>query len=130
MYITIKKIRYELYFVFSETSDDEGGSLSADDFRNAQNISFLEQTIRDESIFNNLTNSNIFEGDIEVDNIEDFENDFSSLNDFVSNNDYKWNMRSGPFLKLPFTIPSGLSTDDKAQIARVVWEFRSKTCVK
>ena len=130
MYITIKKIRYELYFVFSETSDDEGGSLSADDFRNAQNISFLEQTIRDESIFNNLTNSNIFEGDIEVDNIEDFGNDFSSLNDFVSNNDYKWNMRSGPFLKLPFTIPSGLSTDDKAQIARVVWEFRSKTCVK
>ena len=130
MHITIKKIRYELYFVFSETSDDEGGSLSADDFRNAQNISFLEQTIRDESIFNNLTNSNIFEGDIEVDNIEDFENDFSSLNDFVSNNDYKWNMRSGPFLKLPFTIPSGLSTDDKAQIARVVWEFRSKTCVK
>ena len=81
-------------------------------------------------MFNNITDSNIFEGDIEVDNIDDFENDFSSLNDFVTNEDYKWNMRSGPFLKLPFTIPSGLSTDDKAQIARVVWEFRSKTCVK
>ena len=114
----------------SETSDDEGGSLSEDDFRNAQNISLLEQTTRDESIFNNLTNNNIFEGDIEVDNVEDFQNDFSSFNDFVTNESYKWNMRSGPFLKLPFTIPSGLSTEDKAQIARVVWEFRSKTCVK
>ena len=117
-------------FVFSETSEDESGSLTAIDFQNAQNISFLEPTTRYESIFNNLSDTNLFEGDIEVDHIDDFENDVVSLNDFVTNNDYKWSNRSGPFLKLPFTLPSGLSTVDKAQIARAVWEFRSKTCVK
>ena len=110
--------------------EDEGGTLTAEDFQNAQNSSFLVPTTRDESIFNNLTDSNLFEGDLEVDNIDDFKNIISSLNDFVTNKDYKWNNRSGPFLKLPYTIPDGLGKYDKAQIARAVWEFRSKTCVK
>ena len=129
-YIIEKGIMIITCFVFSETSEDESGSLSAVDFQNAQNKSFLEPTTRHESIFNNLTDTNLFEGDIEVDHIDDFENEVFSFNDFVSNNDYKWNNRSGPFLKLPYTLPSGLSTGDKAQIARAVWEFRSKTCVK
>ena len=67
---------------------------------------------------------------MDVDFINDFENDISSLNDFVTNKDYKWNNRSGPFLKLPYTIPNNLGKYDKAQIARAIWEFRSKTCVK
>ena len=67
---------------------------------------------------------------MEVDHIEDYKSDNFSLNDFVTNKDYKWDNRSGPFLKLPYTLPNGLSSYDKAQIARAVWEFRSKTCVK
>ena len=45
--------------LYSETSVDVGGSLSESDFQNAQNISFLKQTTRDESICNNLTNSHV-----------------------------------------------------------------------
>ena len=45
--------------LYSETSVDVDGPLSESDIQNAQNISILEQTTRDESICNDLSNRNV-----------------------------------------------------------------------
>ena len=72
----------------------------------------------------------LFEGDIEMDDTDNLGDDNESFGDFVTQKEYKWNTRLGPFLLLPYTIPQGLSNQDKAQIAKMIWMYRSTTCVK
>lgn len=81
-------------------------------------------------MLDSFTDDSVFEGDIEIDETDDLGNDNVSLSDFTTHKEYKWDTKVGPFLKIPFTIPDGLCDQDKAQIARAVQEFRSKTCVR
>ena len=93
-------------------------------------IPYLMPSTNEESLYNNITDINLFEGDIELDSTDDFGNDNSSVRDFVTEKDYKLTNKSGAFLMLPFTLPNGLTKQEKVQIKRATWEFRSKTCVK
>ena len=72
----------------------------------------------------------MFEGDIELDSENDIEIDIDSLGAFVTEQNLKWPSKSEHFLLLPYTIPSNLLEDEKAQIAGAIWEFRKKTCIK
>ena len=103
--------------------DNEGGTLNIDDYRNAENPSFISVATGDELTLNADNSTLLFEGDLE------FEND-DELSDFVTSTTLKWNTKVEPFLLIPYTIPAGLSVQNKAQIAKTVREFRIKTCVK
>jgi hypothetical protein len=72
----------------------------------------------------------LFEGDIELDETDDIGDNSESRSDIISNDKYKWTSKEGPFIKVPYTIPDGLLEQQKAQVARAIWEFRWKTCIK
>ncbi len=110
--------------------EDEEGILSPQDFHNAQNITFIGVATQNEISFNNLNDSSIFEGDIEVDETDNLRPFNSSLDDIVSQVERIWNTRNGPFVEIPYTIPNGITDHGKAEVARAIFEFRSKTCVK
>ena len=113
-----------------EGIDEEGGWLSLEDFHNAQNVTFLQPTTENENSFNALNESMLYEGDIVYDNTDDIGDNVNFTSDTISEEKYKWTTKNGPFLIVPVAIPQGLSDQDKAQIAKAIWEFRSKTCIK
>ena len=78
---------------------------------------------KNEIALNNLSIPGIFEGDIEYDTDHD-------LGDIVSQTVRKWNTKSGPFVIIPYTIPSKLTQKQRVQIAKAIREFRTKTCIK
>ena len=120
-----------VYFYFNHPAIiDEGGTLSLLDFQNAQNKTFLDSTAVNEFVLNNASDPKIFQGDILTDESDNFIIGNDSLNDLITQEDRKWDQRSGPFVIIPFTIPSGLIDKERAEIARAIWELRSKTCIK
>ena len=125
--VCFKLIIFQSYFI--ETVD-EGGVLSLLDFQNAQNKTFLEITVDNEFRLNNASNSMIFEGDLLTDESDNLISGNESLHDLITQEDRKWDLRSGPFIIIPYTIPSGLTDQERAEIARAIWELRSKTCIK
>ena len=93
------------------------------DFKNAENPSFLDDATEDEFMLNDLDVAMLFEGDIEYDSNED-------LPGFGNIADRKWKPKVGPFVQIPYTFPDTTSARDKAEIAKTVKEFRTKTCIK
>ena len=118
------------YFTSTYPYEDESGTLSAVDFENAITRSSTAATVNDEWILNNSNDATLFEGDIELESENDIETDDGLLGAFVTEQNLKWPSKSEHFLLLPYTIPSNLLEDEKAQIAGAIWEFRKKTCVK
>ena len=106
-------------------NDDEGGSLSAEDFENAKHKDFSNEEVHDED-----GSSSLFEGDIELTTDDrDALDRGIELREVVGGAHRKWPMKNG-VVEVPYTIPSGLSSERKTTIARAIQEFRDKTCIR
>ena len=110
----------------------QNGKLTNQDFVRAYLVGDSIPSFESEMSYNNLTDPNIFEGDIdsdETDNLGYFNNSF---NDVITWKNRTWNTKNGPFLEIPYTLPDniGLTEEDTTTIARAIWEFRRRTCVK
>ena len=97
-----------------------GGRLTQTDYENAKNSTF--QRIAKGFEMNNDSSPNIFEGDIVLD-------DFDYVGEVTTDIERKW-PKSGEFVIIPFTFPPDASEQQRADIARVVREFETKTCIR
>ena len=97
-----------------------GGRLTQTDYENAKNFTF--QRIAKGFEMNNDSSPNIFEGDIVLD-------DFDYVGEVTTDIERKW-PKSGEFVIIPFTFPPDASEQQRADIARVVLEFETKTCIR
>ena len=71
---------------------------------------------------NNDSSSQLFEGDMLLDN-------YDYIGEVITNVNRKW-PKVGEVVIVPFTFPSDASEQQRADIARVVQEFESKTCIR
>ena len=98
----------------------EGGSLSDEDFMHALDPNFVDtKEIHDENM-----DPNLFEGDI-----ENYNEETAAARSVVTGQQWKWPKKNG-IVSVPFTFPSGLDSKTKAEIARVVQEYKDKTCIR
>ena len=105
--------------------DDEGGSLSLEDFKNAKDMDFSGEGDQDED-----GSPDRFEGDIDLSHSDKNAMDTGvKLREVVGSASRKWPKRYG-FVKVPYTLPSGLSMKRKADIAKAIIEFETKTCIR
>ena len=108
------------FLIVDDSENDLGGSLSEEDYQNAENGTYYRIATGFE--MNNDSSLNIFQGDILLDEL-----DF--LGEVTTNSNKKW-PKTGEFVILPFTFPSGATKNHKADIAKVVQELESKTCIR
>ena len=108
----------------------ESGKLSIQDFQNAHLIAQSSDSNSNEMLLNNLNDSHLFEGDMDTDESDNLGYFNGSFSDVVAWKNRTWNTKNGPFLEIPYTLPNGLTDSDSATIARAIWEFRRRTCVK
>ena len=97
--------------------------MTEEDFENADKPEFSQNPIGEEA---NNDIDNLFEGDIILDEINGSSN---YLNDVITNETLKW-PKVGDTVTIPYTFPSDATTEDKADIAHVINEFRRKTCIR
>ena len=64
----------------------------------------------------------VFEGDIILD-------DYDYVGEVTTDVKKKW-PKSGDVVIIPFTFPADASEQERADIARTVQEFESKTCIR
>ena len=96
--------------------------MSASDFRNAEDERFYRIP---EALNHNANNdSEMFEGDILL---EEADSGYNAQ--LITDINKKW-PKVGEYVIVPFTFPSTASDQAKADIARMVLEFRTKTCVR
>ena len=96
--------------------------LSEEDFINADKPQFRREATGGE--INNDTES-VFEGDIMLDT----DGEDEGFDDVTTRKDAKW-PKLNDTVTVPYTFPSTASKQDKADIARVVKEFETKTCIR
>ena len=104
---------------------DFGGELTEDDFRNANDPQYSHKAIGAE--FNNDT-ENLFEGDI-IKDVNNADYDYNYFDDVTTSLDAKW-PKSNNTVIIPYTFPSLVSPQDKADIAHAISEFHEKTCIR
>ena len=113
----------DLDLISLRAGDDEGGSLSPEDFEEAENADYSKQEDHDED-----GNAGLFEGDIQLN-----EEDRTAMDNGISLREVvgsrKWPNVDG-IVKVPYTFPRGLSSSRRRDIARVVQEFEEKTCIR
>ena len=90
------------------------------DYENAKNVTF--QRIAKGFETNNDSDLEIFEGDIILD-------DYDYTGEVTTDVDKKW-PKNGDVVIIPFTFPADASEQERADIARAVQEFESKTCIR
>ena len=105
---------------FAGDNDDFEGRLSIFDFQNAEDPRFIRIPKISENINSNIPD--IFEGDILSDEL-DYEHQL------ISNESMLW-PKIGEYVVVPYTFPSTALESEKAEIARMVLEFRNKTCIR
>ena len=112
-----------IIFIFLIVEDDEndiGGHFVEEDYQNAENETFYR--VANGFEMNNDSSPNIFEGDILLD-------EFNDMGEVTTNISRRW-PKNGDVVIEPFTFPSSASKQHKSDIARVVLEFQSKTCIR
>ena len=109
-----------MFFIVEDVDNNMGGTLSEVDYQNAENGTF--HRVVDGFEMNNDSSPNIFQGDIFLDEL-----DF--IGEVTTNIDKKW-PKTGDVVIVPFTFPSDATKQQKADIATVVKEFGSKTCIR
>ena len=90
------------------------------DYRNAQNATFHRTPKGFE--MNNDRSIEIFEGDMLLDN-------YDYIGEVIIDVNRKW-PKVGEVVIVPYTFPFYASEQQRADIARVVQEFESKTCIR
>ena len=105
-----------------DSDNDYGGELTNEDFINANDVQFQRGSFGVEV---NDDIDALFEGDIILNEI-DVDGVFD---DVTSKAGAKW-PKVDELVNIPYTFPSTATKQDKADIARVVEEFRTKTCIR
>ena len=110
----------------------ENGKLSVQDFQNAHVMELPSDLDSNEMSFNNMSDPSLFEGDLETDETDSLGYFNESFSDVIAWKNRTWDTKNGPFLEIPYTIPDnvGLTETDTTTIARAIWEFRRRTCIK
>ena len=121
MYLIINQVTMILVLV-EESDNDYGGELSNEDFANAENPQFARVSKGGEV---NYDTNDLYEGDIMITSSDGD----GGLDDVTTIMDKKW-PKINDTVTIPFTFPSSATKQDKADIARVVKEFESKTCIR
>ena len=103
--------------------DDEQGSLSSEDFTNALAKDFE----KDKPIHDEDDSSDLFEGDIEGDKKE--LRMLTENREVVGHPGNKWPKYNG-VVTVPYTFPSSTSTQSREEIAKVINEYETKTCIR
>lgn len=105
--------------------DDEGGSLTEEDFTNGANMVTTDQEVHDEDL-----STDLFEGDITL-NDEDRAalEEGIDLREVVGQSRRKWPATNG-IVNVPYAFPSDMPRVRRAAVARVVQEFATKTCIR
>ena len=118
--------------IFLNIDEGEGGKLSASDFKKAHLLSMEHDSPSNEMSFNNLNDSLLFEGDIETDDEDSLGYFNDSLSDATAWKNRTWDYKNGSFVEIPYTLPDNnlLTENDTTTIARAIWEFRRRTCIK
>ena len=114
-----------------DSNHDFGGEITEEDFQNAENPLFDHKPKGGEW---NDDAYNLFQGDIMLDedsntvpHTQSYYNDYFS--DVSTLPGHKWPKINNQVI-VPYTIPSTATKQDKAHVARVIIEFRNKTCVR
>ena len=110
----------------------ENGKLSVQDFQNAHVMELPSDLDSNEMSFNNMSDPSLFEGDLETDETDSLGYFNESFSDVIAWKNRTWDTKNGPFLEIPYTIPDNdnLTENDTSTIARAIWEFRRRTCIK
>ena len=107
------------------SGNDEGGSLSPQDFEKAKQKNVSGGEVHDED-----GSPDLFEGDILLtDNDRDAMDRGIGMREVVSGDNRKWPVTDG-LVYVPYTIPSDLDEDATTEIARAILEFDEKTCIR
>ena len=108
--------------------DDEGGSLSDEDYLKAFDTDFDEN----EPDHDEDSDPELFEGDIQGDK-EELRAARALVNnrEVVAHPGKKWPKNSNGKIIVPYTIPSTLKDKTtKGEIAKVIQEYKDKTCIR
>ena len=95
---------------------DVGGILSEEDYENSENESIISATDKA-----HYSENGLFEGDI----IRD-----ERLGEAINIAQRKWPKSDDGFVNVPISFPSFATKEEKAAIARVITEFKNKTCIR
>ena len=103
--------------------DDEEGSLSSEDFTNALAKDFE----KDKPIHDEDDSSDLFEGDITGD--KEQLRMLAENREVVGNIARKWPKDDG-IVTVPYTFPGSASKQSRSEIAKVIDEYKTKTCIR
>ena len=109
-----------MFFIVEDADNNMGGTLTQENYRNAENGTFHRIAYGFE--MNNDSSPNIFQGDILHDELD-------LIGEVTPSIDKKW-PKTGNFVVVTFTFPSDATKQQKADIAKVVKEFGSETCIR
>jgi len=103
--------------------DDEDGSLSSEDFKNG----LSENLDQDKPEIDEDGDADLFEGDIEGEKAE--LRMLAENREVVGHAGKKWPKVNG-VVTVPYTIPSSISKQSKSELAKVITEYETKTCIR
>ena len=107
-------------YLLLQVENEVYGKLTEIDYENANNITFYRTAEGFE--VNNDSSIDIFEGDMLLD-------DYDYIGEVITDVRKKW-PKLGDIVIVPFTFSSDASEQQRADIAKVVKEFETKTCVR
>ena len=107
-------------FLSIDANDEYGGELTEEDFSNADKEQFSREPVGAET---NDDIENLFEGDIILDG------GLNGLDDVTTKLEAKW-PKIDETVTIPYTFPTIATVEQKADIAHVIKEFETKTCIR
>ena len=109
-----------------DREDDENGVLTDQNFKNANSPDFdSDKPEHDEN-----SDQDLFEGDIQghKEALMAMRSSVTSR-EVVEHEGQKWPKSNG-VVAVPYTFPSSMSSNSRDELAKVITEFETKTCIK
>merc|ERR1712126_307544 len=110
---------------------DPGEPLTPEDFEYAESEEF-QNKITNEETHDEDGSSSLFEGDIDISDGEQrqalMDRGLAGLREVVKTQ--KWPKSADGLVRIPLKVPSRLSKDRRAAIAKAVSEYEQKTCIR
>ena len=119
---------YDVASHHEESREDLGNPLTEENFYDA-----LTEVYSDDGVPDEDQSASLFEGDIvlnEDDKKALAEGGKEQLREIVGLDIRKWPKGDDGLVQVPYYIPNGMPGPKKSQIARVVLEYQTKTCIR
>ena len=119
---------YDVASHHEESREDLGNPLTEENFYDA-----LTEVYSDDGVPDEDQSASLFEGDIvlnEDDKKALAEGGKEQLREIVGLSIRKWPKGDDGLVQVPYYIPNGMPGPKKSQIARVVLEYQTKTCIR